>query len=140
MLLVQSLQQPKETDTELSETSVHRQTEDKRIIAKKGREFVIFRFEQVAYFYIENGLSYLVDTSNHAKYIMAKPLREIEEYVKSKYFFRVNKKYLININAVVKFKPLKKGKLQLVVNPDPNETIIISQLKAQLFKEWVLQN
>ncbi|MES1159996.1 MAG: LytTR family DNA-binding domain-containing protein, partial [Bacteroidota bacterium] len=73
-------------------------------------------------------------------YITDKPLRNIEMMINSSSFFRVSKKYLIHIDAVVKFRQTKKGKLELLLNPDPRETIIISQLKAPLFKKWLLQN
>lgn len=136
----ETIKQFSEPELEIHGNPIHKQVDaDKRIIAKKGREYVVFRFEDIAYFFTEHGLSYLVDRQNRGKYITAKPLRNIETNINSKYFFRVNKKYLIHINAVVKFKPARRGKLQLVINPDPNETIIISQLKAQSFKEWILQ-
>jgi two-component system, LytTR family, response regulator LytT len=111
----------------------------KRIIVKKGREFHVFRFEDVAYFYIDNGLSFLVDRLRQQKYITSKPLRNIEAVMNSKYFFRANKKYLVNIHSVVKFKPEKRGKLQIFLDPDPKEPLIVSQLKANLFKEWIIQ-
>ena len=111
----------------------------KRIIVKKGREYHVFCFEDVAYFYIDNGLSFLVDRLRQQKYITSKPLRNIEAIINSKYFFRANKKYLVNIHSVVKFKPEKRGKLQVFLNPEPKEPIIISQLKANLFKEWIIQ-
>ncbi len=130
-----------ETHIETSEQPIKKQTDSgNRIIVRKGREFLVFRYEDIAYFYIENGLSYLVDRIHHFKCITAKPLRDIENTMNSKNFFRVNKKYLINIDSVVKFRPAKRGKLQLMIDPDPNETIIISQLKAQSFKEWILQS
>jgi len=112
----------------------------KRIIAKKGRDYLVFRMEDIAYFYVDNGVSYLVGKTSSYKYITDKPLRNIESTINSPSFFRVSKKYLIHINAVVKFRPTKKGKLELLLNPDPREPIIISQLKAPLFKKWLLQN
>jgi len=110
----------------------------KRIVARRGREYIVFRVEDIAYFYVENGISYMIDRKSHYKYIVAKVLRDIETTLHSSSFFRVNKKYLISINAVVKFRPLKKGKLELTIDPHPNESIIISQVKARAFKEWVL--
>lgn len=112
----------------------------KRILVKKGREFLVIRFEDVAYFFIENGVSYLIETKSHYKYIMAQPLRNIELSVNPRYFFRATKKYLVNINAVVKFRPAKKGKLEVQLDPDPKEAIIISQLKAGMFKKWLMEN
>lgn len=112
----------------------------KRILVRKGREYVVIRCEDVAYFYIENGISYLIEAKSRYKYIMARPLRNIELAVSPKNFFRVTKKYLVNINAVVKFRPAKKGKLEVQLDPDPKETIVVSQLKAGAFKRWLMEN
>jgi len=112
----------------------------KRVLVKKGREYVAIRLEDVAYFYIENGVSFVIEAKTQYKYIMARPLRNIELAVSPKNFFRATKKYLVNINAVVKFRPVKKGKLEVQLDPDPKETIIISQLKAAMFKRWLMEN
>jgi DNA-binding LytR/AlgR family response regulator len=109
-----------------------------KIIAKRGREYMVLRFEDIAYFFIENGVSYLVDRKTRNKYIAAKPLRRIEDALNPRDFFRANKKYLINSKSVVKFRPGMKGKLELTLDPEPNERIVISQLKARAFKEWIL--
>jgi two-component system response regulator LytT len=122
--------------------SPHKELMDpgKRVVAKKGREYLVFRMEDIAYFYIENGISYLIERTSPYKYITDKPLKNIESMINSPSFFRVSKKYLIHINAVVKFRPAKGGKLELVLSPNPGEPIIVSQLKAPLFKRWLLQN
>ena len=112
----------------------------KRIIAKKGREFLVFKVEDIAYFYIENGVSYLIERNSDFKYIADKPLKEIESMIHSPSFFRVTKKYLVHINAVVKFRSVKGGKLELVLSPDAREPIIVSQLKVPSFKRWLLQD
>jgi len=81
-----------------------------------------------------------VERASQARYISSKPLSVIESTIDSGDFFRVSKKYLVNIRSVVKFKPVKGGKLELVINPCPEEPIVISQLKARSFKNWILQN
>lgn len=123
-----------------NDVEIPKMNDGKRIIAKKGRDFLVFKTEDIAYFYVENGVSYLIEQANNYKYITDKPLRNIELLINSPSFFRVSKKYLIHINAVVKFRPTKKGKLELQLDPDPRETIVVSQLKAPLFKKWLLQN
>jgi len=112
----------------------------KRILVKKGREYLAIRLEDVAYFYVEDGVSYVIEAKSHYKYVMARPLKNIEQAVNPKCFFRATKKYLVNINAVVKFRPARKGKLEIRLDPDPKETIIISQLKAGEFKRWLVEN
>jgi len=112
----------------------------KRLIVRKGREYLVIRCEDVAYFYIDNGISWLIEAKTHYKYMMARPLRNIELSVDPRCFFRATKKYLININSVVKFRPAKKGKLEVQLEPDTKETIVISQLKAGAFKRWLMEN
>jgi two-component system LytT family response regulator len=112
----------------------------KRILVRKGREYLVIRCEDVAYFYIDNGISYLIEAKTQYKYMMARPLRNIELAVDPRCFFRATKKYLVNINAVVKFRPAKKGKLEVQLNPDPREVVVISQLKAGAFKKWLMEN
>jgi hypothetical protein len=41
---------------------------------------------------------------------------------------------------VVKFRPMKKGKLEVQLCPDPKEVVVISQLKAGTFKRWLMEN
>lgn len=131
-----------EEDQQIIQDFPNRETIDpgKRIIAKKGRDYLVFKMDDIAYFYVENGISYLIGRTSNYRYITDKPLKNIESLMNSPFFFRVSKKYLIHIDAVVKFRPTKKGKLELQLSPDPRETIIISQLKAPLFKKWLLQN
>ncbi|MBN9381093.1 MAG: LytTR family transcriptional regulator [Chitinophagaceae bacterium] len=126
----------------LSEEPLVREAPDagKRILVRKGREYVVIRCEDVAYFYIDNGISYLIEAKTHYKYMMARPLRNIELAVDPKCFFRATKKYLVNINAVVKFRPVKKGKIAVQLHPDPKDPIVISQLKAGEFKRWLVEN
>jgi DNA-binding LytR/AlgR family response regulator len=54
-------------------------------------------------------------------------------------FYRVNRKYLINLSAIKKIKSYPKSKLQLEVEPAVSEDIIISQEAVAAFKEWMGQ-
>jgi two-component system response regulator LytT len=53
------------------------------------------------------------------------------------FFFRVNRKYLVNIHNVKRIKALIKGKLSLDLNPAAGEEIVISQERASAFKTWM---
>ena len=75
-----------------------------RIIAKKGTDFIAIKAEQIAYCYSEYKITFLIDTEGK-KYIIDKPLADIEQELDPGTFFRINRKYLANIDAIVKFKP-----------------------------------
>jgi DNA-binding LytR/AlgR family response regulator len=54
-------------------------------------------------------------------------------------FYRVNRKYLVNQQAIRRIKTFTKSKLQLEIQPAPAEEIIISQENAAAFKAWMEQ-
>ena len=73
------------------------------------------------------------------KFILDQSLAEIEKQLDPSQFYRVNRKYLMNLSAIKKIKTYPKSKLQLEADPPVNEEIIISQENVSAFKEWMGQ-
>jgi DNA-binding LytR/AlgR family response regulator len=110
-----------------------------RLLVKKGIENISLRIEDVAFFYTENKVVYVID-KNGKKYIIDKTLNELEEVLDKKAFFRANRQYIVNLSFVKSYRPYEKVKLQLdLVVPDVNHFIIISQLTATDFRKWVAE-
>lgn len=107
-----------------------------RIVVKKGTDFIAIRMEQIAYFYSEHKISFLIDTQG-SRYIVDKPLSEIETTLDPSRFFRINRKFLANIDAVSRFRPFEKGKVLVDLNPPVKEEVIVSQENASSFKAWI---
>jgi DNA-binding LytR/AlgR family response regulator len=108
-----------------------------RIIVKKGLEFQTVRLEDVAYFFTEHKLVFLVDKENR-KYLADKNnLSDLEEELDKKYFYRANRKYIINANFIKRFKPLERSKISVELTMAVNEEIIVSQENASAFKKWI---
>lgn len=112
------------------------QTSLSRLVVKKGTDFVALKVDDIAYFYTEHKIVFLIDKENK-RYIVDKTLGELEAELDSKKFFRVNRKYLAHINAIAKFKPYEKGKLSVELHPAVHETIVVSQENAAAFKQWM---
>jgi DNA-binding LytR/AlgR family response regulator len=108
-----------------------------RIIVKKGLEFQTVRLEDVAYFFTEHKLVFLVDKESR-KYLADKNnLSDLEEELDKKYFYRANRKYIINANYIKRFKPLERSKISVELTMAVNEEIIVSQENASAFKKWI---
>jgi DNA-binding LytR/AlgR family response regulator len=108
-----------------------------RVIVKKGLEFQTVRLEDVAYFFTEHKLVFLVDKDNR-KYLADKNnLSDLEEELDKKYFYRANRKYIINANFIKRFKPLERSKISVELILTVNEEIIVSQENAASFKKWI---
>ena len=108
----------------------------KRFLVKKGAEYISLKTEEIAYFYATHKLVCLVDQKNR-KYILDLSLSDIEKQVDPEKFYRVNRKYLVNMSAVKKVRMHPKSKLMLELEPTVNEVIVVSQDNAAAFKNWI---
>ncbi|MEP6616483.1 MAG: LytTR family DNA-binding domain-containing protein [Ginsengibacter sp.] len=108
-----------------------------RLLVKKGIEYLPLQFEDIALFYTENKLVYVID-KNGRKYITDKTLNELELELDDSVFFRANRQYIINLNFVRSFKAYEKVKLQVDLHlPETGHLIVISQNSAPDFRKWI---
>lgn len=109
-----------------------------RITAKKGETIHSINLEQVAYFYADAGVVFLVTYSND-RYWIEYTLNDLEQLIDPKLFYRANRQFIVQINAVKEVKPYFKGRLSIHIDPKPKDIndIIISQKKAGGFKNWL---
>ena len=81
----------------------------------------------------------MVDRYQGIKYLIPKTLRELTLALDPADFYRINKKYLVHIEAVRKFKLCVAGRIEVELNPTPKEKVFINQVRMQDFKKWVTQ-
>jgi DNA-binding LytR/AlgR family response regulator len=78
----------------------------------------------------------LVDNKNQ-KYILDQSLADIEKLLDPAQFYRVNRKYLVQQNAIKRMKAYAKSKLLLELEPATADEVVISQESLASFKEWM---
>ncbi|MCU0326184.1 MAG: LytTR family transcriptional regulator DNA-binding domain-containing protein [Spirosomaceae bacterium] len=116
-----------------------RQNQSKnRIIGKKGTNFYILSIHDVAFIYTESRVVFLIDKSGE-RYIIEKNLSELEFELPSRFFFRVNRKFIVHINAIKSFRPSFKGKIAIELLHLSKAEVSISQENAAQFKAWIEQ-
>jgi two-component system LytT family response regulator len=108
----------------------------KRLLVKKGLDYYSLKTEEIAYFFAAHKVVFLVDNQGQ-KFILDKSLSEIEKEIDPRLFYRVNRKFLVNMNAISRIKSYAKSKLQLEVIPGLEEEILISPENANAFKSWL---
>lgn len=113
-------------------------TYKKRFLVKRGADYISIKTEDIAYFYATHKLVCMVDNKNQ-KFILDQSLADIEKQLDPAQFYRVNRKYLVQLNAIKKIKSYPKSKLQVEVEPVVSEDIVVSQENAAAFKEWMGQ-
>ncbi|MBL7698637.1 MAG: response regulator transcription factor [Chitinophagaceae bacterium] len=109
-----------------------------RLIVKKGFSRISIPIKNIAFIYSEMKLIFAVDFSGD-RYTVDSTLSEIEQQLDRKLFFRVSRQIILNINAVQEFKSIEYSKIEvnLVKNNFLKEPIVVSQITAPEFKNWI---
>lgn len=108
-----------------------------RLIVRNGLEHVVLHIDDIALFYTENKIVYVLD-KNGKEYMADKNLSDLEQLLDKNCFFRVNRQNIVHINYIRSFKAFERVKLQIELTlSDLNHNIIVSQETAPLFKKWM---
>lgn len=93
------------------------------------KDIACFSKEVLNYIYLLNGEKYMID------YVT---LEEVEELLDPRQFYRANRQFIINIDAIQSVKPVENSKL-IVRLKEPNHKLEIdmSRLKSPEFKKWM---
>lgn len=103
-----------------------------KLVVKKGVEFYLMPITSISYFYCENRITYLKDLVGN-KFIIEKPLVELESDLSRLLFRRVARNVLLNIDHVQKFKNIESGKIEVFTTD--NSSIVVSQFYATTFRK-----
>ncbi len=120
---------------ELFEQSTSRPQKKQRYVVKKGVDFVSVNVSDIAYIFTEYRVVFLKDREGN-KYIIDKTLTDLQEELDQTQFFRANRKFLINIEAVQKFKS-DNGKIVMDLIPEIKEEVVVSKENAPNFRSWI---
>jgi len=90
----------------------------------------------IAYF-VRDQLIYLCTFDNLRHILDYSTLEEIEEVLNPAKFYRVNRQYIVNGNAIKSVHTHPTGKLTLKLTNEPDSAIDISREKAPAFKKWL---
>ncbi len=106
-----------------------------RIIGKKGTEFIAMELNEVAYFFTEHKIVFVRDFSGR-QLILDKNLADIEAILDKDKFFRINRKFIVQLRAIDRFKP-DNGKIRIFLTPEMKEEIHVSKETAPEFRAWI---
>lgn len=108
----------------------------KKFIVNFRNQWIPVNTQDVACFMKEN-LHYIV-TFTGEKYILSfESMEEIEELLDPAVFYRANRQYIINIDAIQSVRPQENSKLTVSLKQPLKMEIDISRHKAPEFRKWV---
>ncbi len=105
------------------------------LVAQRDK-FLPISVSDIAYFYIENEVTFL-HTFDNRRFMLSHTMDELEKMLDSRHFYRANRQYLVNANAITEVEQYFARKLLLKLKTSIKEPIIVSKAKASEFLQWM---
>jgi DNA-binding LytR/AlgR family response regulator len=80
---------------------------------------------------------FLVDKDGKKYMAHASNLTDLMLQLNKRIFFRANRKYIVNINFIKKYKPFDRVKVEVELCVHSPELVVISQENSSSFKHWI---
>jgi len=106
-----------------------------RFMVKIGEHIRSVKSEHILLFYAEGRTVFIV-TNKLKKYIIDFKLESLESSLDPEMFFRANRSFILNINAIDNVLVYSNSRLKVLLNFDFDKEIIVSREKVGALKEW----
>lgn len=106
------------------------------ILISSGDKYIPVLTKEIAYFYLEDGLTE-VHMFDGKWYSISLALEEIERRVNSNSFYRANRQYLVNFDAIYEVAQFFSRKLKVKLKTPVKEPVIVSKAKSGDFLAWM---
>jgi DNA-binding LytR/AlgR family response regulator len=108
----------------------------KRFTTRVGQHLKIINADEVECFYSENKGTYAA-TSNGRNYLMDTTLENLENELEPEKFFRVSRKFYVNMNHIQDIVSYTNSRLKIKLNRYIEQEIIVSRERVRDFKLWL---
>lgn len=108
----------------------------KRFTTRVGQHLKIINADEVECFYSENKGTYAA-TLDGRNYLLDTTLESLEEELSPKIFFRVSRKFYVNVNHINDIISYTNSRLQIKLNHFKEQEIIVSRERVKDFKLWL---
>jgi len=108
----------------------------KRFTLKIGQHLKMVPVDSIECIYSENKATNIF-TSEKRNYLIDETLDQLEEKLNPEVFFRVSRKFYVNINAIKDIIAYTNSRLKLNLDSFSEQEIIVSRERVKDFKNWI---
>ncbi|MDY8134027.1 LytTR family DNA-binding domain-containing protein [Aquimarina sp. 2201CG5-10] len=108
----------------------------RRFMIKIGNQFNTFNVEDIAYFKSHEGIIFLHPHTGK-QYPIEYSIDQLEDILDPVHFFRINRKFMVSVKAVIEIHSYFNSRLLLKLKPQDEEQIIVSRERTSNFKKWL---
>jgi DNA-binding LytR/AlgR family response regulator len=107
-----------------------------RFMVKVGDKIRSIPVEDIRIFYSQEKANF-IRTSDHHTYCVDYALEQLEPLLDPEQFFRINRKYIVSIDACTNILAWTNSRLRLKIDGIDDSDIIVARERVQEFKSWL---
>ena len=108
----------------------------KRFTVKIGQHIKLVDADSIECVYSQNKGTYLYTTEKRSL-LIDQTLDQLEEELDPSIFFRVNRTFYVNINAISDIVSYTNSRLKIKLNNFKEEEIVVARERVKSFREWL---
>ncbi len=108
----------------------------KRFSVKVGQHLKLINIDEIECFYSENKGTYL-HTVGGRNYLIDMTIEQLEGELEPHTFFRINRKFFINIHAIKDMISYTNSRIQIKLNSYNEQDVIVARERVKDFKNWL---
>ncbi|WP_335976675.1 LytTR family DNA-binding domain-containing protein [Gaetbulibacter jejuensis] len=108
----------------------------KRFSVKVGQHLKLINIDEIECFYSENKGTYAYTTEGR-NYLLDLTLEQLEDELEPQTFFRISRKFFVNINAIKDMISYTNSRLQVKLNNYNEQEVIVARERVKDFKLWL---
>ncbi|WP_276389965.1 LytR/AlgR family response regulator transcription factor [Eudoraea chungangensis] len=107
-----------------------------RFTIRLGQHLKIVNTDEIECFYSENKGTYMATTEGR-NYLLDTTLEQLENELEPKTFFRISRKFFVNINHIKDIISYANSRLIIKLNRYSDQEVIVSRERVKDFKLWL---
>ena len=109
-----------------------------RLLVRLGTSMKLLELSDAAYFYTRDKITFLVSRSQNRRFPVDMPLDKLESRLDPARFFRINRQFIVQIDAIGEMKPYSKSRLKIELYPPADTETVVSTERSGAFKRWLV--
>ena len=109
----------------------------RRMLVRFSNSFRLVDMSDVGYFYTKDKITFMVVKSSGKRFPADYPLEKLESMLDPGQFFRINRQFIININAIKEMHPYSKSRVKVDLDPACDLETVVSNAFAPRLTRWV---
>lgn len=116
--------------------AMQQKSQPKRLLIRFGQQLKAVDFSEVAYFYIEERVCFVM-THAGKRYPIDQTLDQLDAILAPEQFFRVNRQLIANMKAIDQMHTMSKSRVKISLKPEAPVDALVSSERSALFKKWL---